>query len=94
MQNLTPNQIALLRQASTDPEGRIDLSGDKPVAVSTRLGKLGLSICYDLRFPELYRRLVRRGAQVLFVPSAFTAYPGPHHWLPLRSWQLRHWMIG
>ena len=42
--------------------------------------RLGLSICYDLRFPGLYTSLARRGAQVLCVPSAFTAYTGAAHW--------------
>lgn len=41
---------------------------------------VGLSICYDLRFPELYRLLAVRGARVLFVPAAFTAYTGKDHW--------------
>jgi deaminated glutathione amidase len=41
---------------------------------------LGLSICYDVRFPELYRQLVDRGAQVLLVPSAFTVPTGRDHW--------------
>jgi len=41
---------------------------------------LGLTICYDLRFPELYRSLALRGAQVLCVPAAFTAYTGAAHW--------------
>ena len=41
---------------------------------------VGLSICYDLRFPELYRSLALRGADVLLVPSAFTAYTGAAHW--------------
>jgi predicted amidohydrolase len=44
---------------------------------------LGLSICYDLRFPELYRELVARGADVLLVPSDFTRRTGQAHWLPL-----------
>lgn len=42
--------------------------------------RLGLSICYDLRFPELYAALAVRGAQILCVPSAFTAYTGAAHW--------------
>jgi predicted amidohydrolase len=57
--------------------------GDRPVAATTPLATLGLSICYDLRFPELYRQLARAGAQVLFVPSAFTAYTGRAHWTAL-----------
>ena len=58
-------------------------AGRRAVVVRTALGILGLSICYDLRFPELYRRLALRGAQILFVPSAFTAYTGRFHWTAL-----------
>lgn len=47
------------------------------------LGKIGLSICYDLRFPELYRTLAQRGAQILVVPAAFSYTTGRSHWLPL-----------
>lgn len=47
---------------------------------SQQLGGLGLSICYDVRFPELYRHLAYKGADVLFVPAAFTAYTGKDHW--------------
>ena len=54
--------------------------GDRVVAVSTELCAMGLSVCYDLRFPELYRALVAKGARVIFVPSAFTAYTGRAHW--------------
>jgi len=46
-------------------------------------GKLGLSVCYDLRFPELYRDLTRLGSEMLTVPSAFTAVTGRAHWEPL-----------
>ena len=52
--------------------------GDTPVAVDTPLGRLGLSVCYDLRFPELYRRLGEMTALVL--PAAFTAVTGEAHW--------------
>ncbi|KGF72732.1 hydrolase [Neosynechococcus sphagnicola sy1] len=51
-----------------------------PVYASQHLGNLGLSVCYDVRFPELYRHLSRMGADVLFVPAAFTAYTGKDHW--------------
>jgi predicted amidohydrolase len=54
--------------------------GTEPVVVDTALAKIGLSICYDLRFPELYRRLVRADATVVTVPSAFTAPTGRAHW--------------
>ncbi len=53
----------------------------EPVTFQTEeLGHLGLSICYDLRFPELYRKLVDQGAEILFVPSAFTELTGEAHW--------------
>ena len=50
------------------------------IHVSENLGKLGLSICYDVRFPELYRHLASKGVDVLFIPAAFTAYTGKDHW--------------
>jgi deaminated glutathione amidase len=53
------------------------------VAGTTPLGVLGLSVCYDLRFPELYRQLATKGAEVMFVPSAFTFPTGAAHWEPL-----------
>jgi deaminated glutathione amidase len=51
-----------------------------PVYPSKDLGNLGLSVCYDVRFPELYRHLAQMGAEVLFVPAAFTAFTGKDHW--------------
>ncbi len=51
-----------------------------PVCEHENLGKLGLSICYDVRFPEVYRHLSKQGAEVLFIPAAFTAYTGKDHW--------------
>jgi predicted amidohydrolase len=54
--------------------------GKDPVVIETALGRIGLSVCYDLRFPELYRRLVRDGALLVTVPSAFTAPTGRAHW--------------
>jgi predicted amidohydrolase len=54
--------------------------GSEPVCVATSLGRIGLSICYDLRFPELYRRLVDSGAELICVPSAFTFTTGAAHW--------------
>ncbi len=47
---------------------------------SESLGNLGLSVCYDVRFPELYRHLSQQGANVFFVPAAFTSYTGKDHW--------------
>ena len=54
--------------------------GDQPVVAQTPWGGLGLSICYDLRFPELYRRLAAAGARMLAVPAAFTRETGKDHW--------------
>jgi predicted amidohydrolase len=54
--------------------------GNEVVVVETPLARLGLSICYDLRFPELYRELARLDADILMVPAAFTAHTGEAHW--------------
>jgi predicted amidohydrolase len=61
-------------------ESRSVAPGSEAVAVTTPLGVVGLTICYDLRFPELYRALVDRGATVLTVPAAFTVTTGRDHW--------------
>ncbi len=52
----------------------------KAVVVDTPVGRVGLSVCYDLRFPELYRALSAQGAEILCVPSAFTEKTGRAHW--------------
>ena len=57
--------------------------GDKTVVFKKNGFTLGFSICYDLRFPELYRKLIEKGANVLIVPSAFTYKTGKLHWLEL-----------
>ncbi|MGZ3479452.1 MAG: carbon-nitrogen hydrolase family protein, partial [Myxococcaceae bacterium] len=54
--------------------------GEGPVTAQTPFGIVGLSICYDLRFPELYRELSGAGAVLLTVPSAFTLMTGKDHW--------------
>lgn len=54
--------------------------GDTLAVVDTSLGRLGLSVCYDLRFPELYRALVDRGATLIAIPAAFTVSTGEAHW--------------
>ncbi|HXZ86807.1 MAG TPA: carbon-nitrogen hydrolase family protein [Myxococcota bacterium] len=55
-------------------------AGSELALAKTESCTLGLSVCYDVRFPELYRTLVERGAQVLLVPSAFTVPTGRDHW--------------
>jgi predicted amidohydrolase len=56
------------------------IPGSAPVTIATDLGRIGMSICYDLRFPELYRRLAQSGATIVTIPSAFTAFTGAAHW--------------
>ncbi len=57
--------------------------GKEIVTVCLEGVTFGMSICYDLRFPDLYRALARKGAQIVFVPAAFTLATGKDHWLPL-----------
>jgi predicted amidohydrolase len=57
--------------------------GHEAVMVHTPWGGLGMTVCYDLRFPELYRKLVADGARMLTVPAAFTLHTGRDHWHPL-----------
>jgi deaminated glutathione amidase len=54
--------------------------GERLVVADTPVGRLGLSVCYDMRFPELYRELVSRGAEWLAMPAAFTVPTGRAHW--------------
>lgn len=54
--------------------------GSTAAVIDTPVGRLGLSVCYDVRFPELYRHLSAAGAQLLAVPSAFTSPTGRAHW--------------
>jgi len=55
-------------------------AGNQVVVVDTPFGKIGIAICYDLRFPELFRQLVMQGAEIIVLPSAFTAITGKAHW--------------
>jgi deaminated glutathione amidase len=57
--------------------------GDRAVVADTPWGKLGLTVCYDLRFPQLYRALAKAGAIHLTVPSSFQRSTGKDHWHPL-----------
>lgn len=57
--------------------------GAGAVLAETGIGRIGLTICYDVRFPQLYRRLAQEGAQILTVPSAFSPVTGAAHWEPL-----------
>jgi predicted amidohydrolase len=69
-----PGRVSYLESATVAP-------GDQPVVVDVEGLRVGLSICYDLRFPELYRQLATDGgAQLLMVPAAFMLHTGRDHW--------------
>jgi deaminated glutathione amidase len=71
-------------------------AGEAVVVVPTELGNIGMTICYDLRFPELYRALVDKGADIICVPSAFTATTGKDHWhtlLRARAIETQCWVV-
>lgn len=61
-------------------EGNLYEAGSRAVVVESHWGRLGLTICYDLRFPQLFRALAQAGAKVIFAPSAFTLQTGRMHW--------------
>jgi predicted amidohydrolase len=54
--------------------------GNEVVVVNTPFGRMGLSVCYDLRFPELFRQQLQQGMELFVLPSAFTAFTGRSHW--------------
>ncbi len=61
-------------------ESSVVEAGQEVVTGDLDWGRVGLTVCYDLRFPELYRALRDEGAETLLCPAAFTAQTGPHHW--------------
>ena len=71
-----------LPDGNTYRESETITSGIHPPSVIDIPGlcKVGISICYDVRFPELYRHLINEGAELLFIPAAFTAFTGKDHW--------------
>jgi predicted amidohydrolase len=69
-----------LRGEVTESESHTIAPGNDVVTASLDRWTLGLSICYDLRFPELYRELSERGADIIAIPSAFTMFTGKDHW--------------
>lgn len=80
----------------TIKESNTIAAGDAIVVAQTELGRIGMSICYDLRFPELYRALVDEGADLITVPSAFTLTTGKDHWhalLRARAIETQCWVL-
>jgi nitrilase len=69
-----PDKDEQYRESATIAPGR------EPVVVDTPAGRVGLAVCYDMRFPELFRQLSAKGAQLLSLPSAFTVPTGRAHW--------------
>lgn len=61
-------------------ESKLFYRGDQVVVLDTPVGRLGLAICYDIRFPELFRKLLDQGAEIIAIPSAFTVKTGEAHW--------------
>ena len=61
-------------------ESAMRAPGTDVVSVPTPLGRIGLAVCYDLRFPELFRRLAEQGSEIVVMPSAFTRPTGQAHW--------------
>ncbi|MGR5000173.1 carbon-nitrogen hydrolase family protein [Vibrio celticus] len=77
-------------------ESDIFTPGNQVVTAETPFGRLGLSICYDVRFPHLYSELRKQGAQIIVVPAAFTAVTGQAHWealLRCRAIETQSWIV-
>lgn len=72
--------VVLNEGAETYEESATIENGNTPQVIDTPFGKLGLAICYDLRFPELFRCLLDQGMELFVAPSAFTAITGRAHW--------------
>lgn len=72
--------VDLVEQQESYRESNSMYPGDQIVTVGSPIGRLGLTICYDLRFPEMFRQLVDAGATVFTVPAAFTKTTGKAHW--------------
>jgi len=73
------------------------LAGNQVQVIDSPPGRLGLAVCYDLRFPEMFRALVDAGAEIIALPAAFTATTGAAHWEPLlraRAIENQCFMIG
>ncbi|MEL7370931.1 MAG: nitrilase-related carbon-nitrogen hydrolase, partial [Myxococcota bacterium] len=72
-----------LGPGATHVESAGTTPGDRAVVVDTEHGRWGLTICYDLRFPGMFRALRKADVNLIFVPAAFTIPTGRDHWMPL-----------
>jgi predicted amidohydrolase len=72
--------VRLLDTGEQYEESETTEPGDDVIVVDTPCGRLGIAVCYDLRFPEMFRRMLDEGLEILAVPAAFTAVTGRAHW--------------
>ncbi len=89
--------VELPNGAASYHESKIFAAGHRPVVAETPFAKLGMAVCYDLRFPELFRLMSEQGAEVVSLPSAFTALTGAAHWrvlLRARAIENQTWLLG
>ncbi len=75
--------VLIEEKNETYNESETTVAGEEIVVIDSPFGRIGLSVCYDLRFPELFRTMVDQGMEVCVIPSAFTAFTGQSHWEPL-----------
>ncbi|QXE17463.1 carbon-nitrogen hydrolase [Clostridium sp. 001] len=69
-----------IKNKITFKESKVLTPGNKITIIDTKWGKIGIAICYDIRFPELIRLMALNGAKILFIPAAFNMTTGPAHW--------------
>ena len=72
--------VHLLETDENFIESNIIEPGEKTVVIDTPVGRMGIAICYDLRFPEMFRAMLNQGMELVAVPAAFTAVTGKAHW--------------
>jgi len=72
--------VCVSQSGETYAESQTTQAGETVVVVPTPFGKLGLAVCYDVRFPELFRQMTEKGAELVSLPSAFTLTTGALHW--------------
>lgn len=72
--------VKIEESKETYNESQTTEAGKQVTVVDTPFGRLGLAVCYDLRFPELFRRMATEGVDIIAIPSAFTAITGKAHW--------------
>jgi len=72
--------VSLQKTQETYHESKVILAGDKLVVAETPVGKIGLAVCYDVRFPEMFRNMHEQSVEIVILPAAFTYVTGAAHW--------------